>query len=56
MAMGDLAATVWKDKQNVNMLTNIHHTPAESTFCDEHGNTIKPEIKSKQTHGVCRQI
>lgn len=45
--MGDLAAIVWDDKQSVNMLTNMQHTPAESTFCDECGNAIKPEIKNK---------
>jgi hypothetical protein len=27
-------AVVWKDKQNVNTLTNMHHPPAEGNFCD----------------------
>jgi hypothetical protein len=41
--MGNLTAMIWKDKGNVNMLTNIH-PPAEGNFCDEHGNTLKPAI------------
>jgi hypothetical protein len=40
----DLRVTVWKDKQNINMLTNMHHPPAEGNFCDEHGNTLKAAI------------
>jgi hypothetical protein len=41
---GDLTAMIWKDKRHVNMLTNMHHLPAEGNFCDEHGNTLKPVI------------
>jgi hypothetical protein len=41
---GDLTSVVWKDKQNVNMLTNMHRSPAEGNFCDEHGNALKPDI------------
>jgi hypothetical protein len=41
---GNLTAMVWKDKKNVNMLTNIHHPTAESNVCDEHGNTLKPAV------------
>jgi hypothetical protein len=41
---GDLTAIVWKDKLNVNMLTNMHRSPAEGNFCDEHGNALKPAI------------
>lgn len=37
----DFTAPVWKDKQNMNILTNMHHPPAEGNFCDEHGNTLK---------------
>jgi hypothetical protein len=39
MKRGDLTAPAWKDKQNVTILTNMHHPPAEGNFCDEHGNT-----------------
>jgi hypothetical protein len=35
---------IWKDKGHVNMLTNMHHPPAEGNFCDEHGNALKPAI------------
>jgi hypothetical protein len=38
---GDLTAVVWKGKQNVNMLTNRHHCPAEGNLCDDHGNSLK---------------
>jgi hypothetical protein len=31
---GDLIAVAWKDKQNVNMLTNMYHSSAESNVCD----------------------
>jgi hypothetical protein len=41
---GDLKAVVWKDKQNVNILTDMHHPPAEGNFCDEYGNAPKPAI------------
>jgi hypothetical protein len=39
---GDFAAIVWKDKQNVNMLTNMHRSPAKGNFRDEYGNALKP--------------
>jgi len=41
---GNLRATVWKDKWDVNVLMNMHHPPVEGNFCDEHGNTLKPAI------------
>jgi hypothetical protein len=40
---GDMTAVVWKDKHNVHILTNMHDPPAEGNFCDESGNTRKPE-------------
>jgi hypothetical protein len=33
---------MWTDKQNVNILTNMHFPPAEGNFCDKHGNV--PEL------------
>jgi hypothetical protein len=30
---GDLKAVVWKDKQNVNMLTDMHSPAAEGNVC-----------------------
>jgi hypothetical protein len=41
---GDMTASVWKDKRDVHMLTNMHNPPAEGNFCDDHGNAIKPAI------------
>jgi hypothetical protein len=47
---GDLAATVWKDKKDVNML-NMHHPPTEGNFGDEYGNTLKPAtLQDYNTH------
>jgi hypothetical protein len=40
----NLTAMIWKDKRDVNMLTNMHHPPAEGNFCDEHRNTLKLAI------------
>jgi hypothetical protein len=45
---GDLTATVWKDKWDVNMLMNMHHhPPAEGHFCDEHGNSLRSQLEHK---------
>jgi hypothetical protein len=41
---GNLTAMTGKDKRHVNMLTNMHHPPAEGNFHDEHGNALKPAI------------
>jgi hypothetical protein len=30
------------ERQNVNMLTNMHYPLAEGNFCNEHGNNLKP--------------
>jgi hypothetical protein len=40
----DLTSIVWKDKRSVTMLKNMHRSPAEGNFCDEHGNALKPAI------------
>jgi len=37
---GYLTALVWKDEQNLNM----HSSPLEGNFCDEHGKVVKPAI------------
>jgi hypothetical protein len=44
LTRGDMIAVVWKDKCDVNMLTNIHDPPDEGDFCDESGNTLKPAV------------
>jgi hypothetical protein len=41
---GNLTATLWKDKQNVNILTNMHSPLLQGNFCDEHGKALKPAI------------
>ena len=32
---GNLRAILWKDKQNINILTNMHSQPLEGSFCDK---------------------
>jgi len=32
--MGNMTATLWEDKRNVNILTNMHCTPAEGKLCN----------------------
>jgi hypothetical protein len=39
---GDLTALVWKDKQDIQMLMDIHNPPADDSFCNNYGNSIKP--------------
>jgi hypothetical protein len=39
---GDLTAAVWKDKQEIYMLTNMHSPPGEGNFSDKHDNATKP--------------
>jgi hypothetical protein len=41
---GDLNASLWKDKRDVLMLTNMHPAPKEGNYCDEYGNVIRPKI------------
>ncbi|PNF14142.1 hypothetical protein B7P43_G17736 [Cryptotermes secundus] len=40
----NLTALVSKNKREVNVLTIMRCPPAEGSFCDEHGNAIKPAI------------
>jgi hypothetical protein len=35
---------IWKDKRDINMLTNLHYPPGEGNFYDEHVNTLKLAI------------
>jgi hypothetical protein len=35
---------VWKDKRNINILTNTHFPLLEGNFCDVHGKAVKPNI------------
>ena len=37
---GNMTATVWKDKRNVNILMNMDCPPLGGNFCDEHGKAM----------------
>jgi hypothetical protein len=39
---GDLTAVAWKDRLNVNILTNMHCPPADNSICDWYENALKP--------------
>ena len=41
---GGLTALVWKDRQEVYMLTNMDPPPAEGNFCDDRNHSVKPHI------------
>jgi len=41
---GSLTAVICEDKQDMNMLTNMHRPPREGNFCNEHVNAQKPVI------------
>jgi len=41
---GNTTDIVRKDKQNVNILMNMHCPPLDGNFCDEHGKAVKPAI------------
>jgi hypothetical protein len=41
---GDTITLVWKDKNDIRMLTNMHASPVEGNFCNEHGKFIKPAV------------
>jgi hypothetical protein len=41
---GNLTATIWKDKGEVRILTNMHKPSVKGKFCDKHGKPQKPAI------------
>jgi len=41
---GGLTALVWKDRQEVYMLTDMGPPPAEGNFCDNSNHPMKPQI------------
>jgi hypothetical protein len=44
---GNMTAVIWKDKQDVHIMTNMHRPSTESNFCDEHGKAKKlPLLKA----------
>jgi hypothetical protein len=40
----NFTVTVWREKWNVNILTNMHSPPARGKFCDQHGKALKLTI------------
>jgi hypothetical protein len=40
----NFTAIVWREKRNVNILTNMHSPPAWGNFCDQHGKALKLTI------------
>jgi hypothetical protein len=40
----NFTAIVWREKRNVNILTNMHSPPARGNFCDQHGKALKLTI------------
>jgi hypothetical protein len=53
---GNLIPVVGKDKQNINILMNMHSTPLEGNFCDERGKAVKPAtIQDFNRQGICGQ-
>jgi hypothetical protein len=50
-----MTTLVWKDKQDVCKLANMHAPPTEGNFCDEHRNAIKPGncCGLHHAHGIC---
>jgi hypothetical protein len=66
----NLTAICWKGKRVVYMLSNIHPSPANGNFLDEHGNATKPYIveqynthmghvdksdRMSNTYSICRR-
>ena len=56
---GNLTARVWKEKRNVNVLTNMHSPLLDGNFCGEHGKAVKLaiiQIYISRTRGICGKI
>jgi hypothetical protein len=49
---GNLTALVWKDRQDVYMLTNMDPPPAEGNLCDDINRTVKPDIVARHNRHV----
>jgi hypothetical protein len=47
---GDLTTIVWRDREDIHMLTNIHAAPSEGNFCNEHGKAVTPLIVADYNH------
>jgi len=49
---GGLTALVWKDGQEVYILTNMDPPPAEGNFCDNNNHPMKPNIVERYNQHV----
>jgi hypothetical protein len=47
---GDLTAILWRDREEVRMLTNIHAAPAGGNLLDERGKPVTPLIVADYNH------
>ena len=49
---GGLTALVWKDRQEVYMLTNMDPPPAEGNFCDDSNCPVKSHIVERYNQNM----
>jgi hypothetical protein len=49
-ARDDLTAVVWRDRQHVQIVKNMHCSPTNCNFRDAHGNGIKQVIIHSTTN------
>jgi hypothetical protein len=49
---GELTATLWREKQDIYMLKNIHDAPTEDNFCDTSGKAIKAQTVVEYSRDV----
>ena len=49
---GGLTALIWKDRQEVYMLTNMDSPPTEGNFCDDSNCPMKPNILEQYNRHV----
>jgi hypothetical protein len=55
-ARGGLAALVWKDRREVDMLTNMEPPLAKGNFCDDSIRPVKPQIVERTGTGITSTI
>jgi hypothetical protein len=51
----ELAPVAWKDKRNINILTNMHSHPGGGDVCDYHGNGMKSTTVQDYNRHMCAQ-
>lgn len=52
----DVSAVAWKDKNCVQMLTNIYDLPAEGNFDGEIGNALRPAMVGDHSTATCQNL